>query len=134
MAFSRSAHSSPVPVWLPSREIVTAVATSTLLVTIAFPLSMRQSDGTVEIVYSRVQPDGVKSSLSRSVYARGSAKGRMTPLRPLSKVRITRHLISAGSNGASSCAKNFSRSASVNFVAAISHLLGLGAYVFRPDY
>lgn len=50
-----------------SRVIVTAVATSTLLVTIALPRSMRQSDGTVEIVYSRVQPDGVKSSLSRSV-------------------------------------------------------------------
>src|ERR1035437_6696020 len=53
----------------------------------------------------------------------------MTPLRPSSKVRITRHLISAGSNGASSCAKSFSRSASVNFVAAIPHLLWLGTCV-----
>jgi len=49
------------------RVIVTAVATSTLLVTMDLPLSMRQSDGTVEIVYSRVHPDGVKSLLSRSV-------------------------------------------------------------------
>jgi hypothetical protein len=56
-----------VPVWLPNRVIVTAVATSTLLVTIALPRSIRQSDGTVEIVYSLVQPDGVKSELSRSV-------------------------------------------------------------------
>jgi len=31
---------------------------------IALPLSMRQSDGTVEMVYSRVHPDGVKSSLT----------------------------------------------------------------------
>ena len=66
-AFSRSAHSSPVPVWLPKRLIVTAVATSTLLVTITLPRSTRVRDGTVEMVYSRVHPPGVKSWLSRSV-------------------------------------------------------------------
>ena len=53
--------------WADRENAVTAVATNTLLVTIDLPRSMRHSDGTVEIVYSRVQPEGVKSSLSRSV-------------------------------------------------------------------
>src|ERR1700722_13364684 len=95
--------------------MVTATAAKTLAVTITLSSFCRQRLGTWDTAHSRLQPAGVKSWLRRSVYARGSANGRMAPRRPRCPVFTTRHLISFGSNGTSSWAARSFCSSSENF-------------------
>jgi hypothetical protein len=67
MAFSSSAHSSPLPQCVPTPGIVTTHVTSTLPLWTTLSYFMRVMGETVWTVYSRVQPLGVTTSLRRSV-------------------------------------------------------------------
>src|SRR5207245_8499250 len=69
-AFSLSDHSSPVPELVPIQPIVTSHVTRIFA---AGPRLLRWTGALACTEYLRVQPAGVNSLLSRSLYARGLA-------------------------------------------------------------
>src|SRR5260370_7649692 len=82
--------------------MVTVQVTSTLPVWIVLSFFSLVTGEMVWTVYCRVHPLAVRTSFSRSVYARGLAYGVTRPLRPSRDVAATSHLTSSLSNASSS--------------------------------
>src|SRR5262245_7266177 len=105
--FSRSAHSSPAPEFDPTQKMVTSHVTR---IYAAGGGPLRCTVALVCTAYFRVQPAGVNKLFSRSLYARGSAYGIISPRWLSSPHSVIRHCTRLLSNGTSKARRTSSSS------------------------